>query len=156
MEKGYYEESEVGTPQGGVISPVLANRVLDGLEKALGEEYIVVRYADDFIVLGKTKESLKSDARERIEKFLFSRGVRLNMEKSSIVNISEGFDYLGYHFREFADSRYRKGKKQGIMLFKPSRDKIKTFRRMIKKIINRRKTLPLYLLIAKLNKYMRG
>jgi len=155
-ENNQIHESNVGTPQGGVISPMLANIVLDGLEDALGSEFIVVRYADDFLVLGKTKDSLKVNARTKIERFLSERGVKLNLEKSKIVEVSQGFDFLGFHFREFKDSSRIKGKKQGIMLVLPAKDKVKQFRKEIKDIFMKNKTLPLYLIINKLNAYMRG
>lgn len=156
IEKGMFEKTEKGTPQGGVISPVIANMVLDGLEECLGKEFLVVRYADDFVVLWKTKESLSIVAKKRINEFLQKRGVRLNMEKSRIVEVSEGFDYLGFHFREYKDSTRVKGRKKGIMLIKPAKENIKDCKNKVKDKIKMQKSLPLYLVISKINEIIRG
>jgi group II intron reverse transcriptase/maturase len=99
MEDGVYAETTIGTPQGGVISPLLANIVLDVLDKELAKAgYVFVRYADDFLVLAKT--------RPEIEKALeIVRGViegqlelKLSPEKTKIVTFGDGFDFLGFHF----------------------------------------------------------
>ena len=89
-----------GFPQGSPISPVLANMSLNGLQEWLGTEYLFVRYADDFLVLGKTKQALEEDALPKIREFLEPRGLRLNLEKTQITDFSQGFDYLSFNFRD--------------------------------------------------------
>jgi len=104
-----------GTPQGGVISPTLANLVLDGLERLLKENFRVkrldgqlhnpkvnlVRYADDFIITGARKELLEDEVRPLVEQFLRERGLELSPEKTCITHIEEGFDFLGQTVRRF-------------------------------------------------------
>jgi RNA-directed DNA polymerase len=82
---------------------MIANMVLNGLQDILGTEYLTVRYADDFVVLGKTREMLRDDAVPKIKNFLKPRGLTLNKEKTCITNISAGFDFLGFNFREYPD-----------------------------------------------------
>jgi RNA-directed DNA polymerase len=151
-----FHETAEGTPQGGIISPILANMVLDGMEKALGKEYPLVRYADDFVVLGGSKEKLEKEATPRIEKFLMERGLSLNLEKTKIVDVVEGFDFLGFNFREYPDISRVKGTKQGIFLVKPAATKIKNFRSKIKELVKSHKGKPMYVLVTKLNQVLRG
>jgi RNA-directed DNA polymerase len=94
---------EEGTPQGGIISPVLANMALDGLEDILlanfKKQVKMIRYADDFIIVGKTKEFLTQKVKPVIETFLITRGLELSAEKTRITHIQEGFDFLGQNIR---------------------------------------------------------
>jgi RNA-directed DNA polymerase len=96
-----------GTPQGGIISPTLANMVLDGLEKEIkkvahkGERVNFIRYADDFIVTSKNKEILEERIKPLIESFLTPRGLTLSEEKTSITHISNGFDFLSQNMRKY-------------------------------------------------------
>ena len=78
MDGKIFVETDEGIPQGGVISPMLANMALNGLEGKLGEEFLICRYADDFVVLGKTKAALEIDAMNLITAFLEERGGNLN------------------------------------------------------------------------------
>ena len=88
---------------GGVISPIIGNMILDGLEKVVhkGSKYRklnsvnFIRYADDFIVTAKRKETLEDEIIPRINAFLAQRGVELSEQKTRITHISEGFDFLG-------------------------------------------------------------
>jgi RNA-directed DNA polymerase len=89
MEKGQYKPTNRGTPQGGIISPVLANMALDGIEKVLksckalkGNLVHLVRYADDFIITGANKEILEQTVRPLIEAFLQERGLSLSENKT--------------------------------------------------------------------------
>ena len=126
--------TDAGTPQGGIISPILANLTLDGIEKLLKDKYHTgkngifsqrqaskhkvnyLRYADDFIVTAKTEEIAK-DVKELIKQFLKDRGLELSDEKTLITHIDDGFDFLGWNFRKY----------KGKLLVKPSAKSIKKF-----------------------------
>jgi len=96
------ETKEKGTPQGAVISPLLANIYLHPIDKVMeAEEYAMVRYADDCVVLCKTQEEAER-AMSRLRDLMESRGLTLHAEKTKIVdaNAPGGFDFLGYHFEQ--------------------------------------------------------
>ncbi|MDM4772971.1 group II intron reverse transcriptase/maturase [Solimonas sp. SE-A11] len=106
VEMGRLSPTEAGTPQGGIISPVLANMTLDGLESLLAERFKsrkhkvhMVRYADDFVVTGSSKELLEAQVKPVIEEFLAERGLWLSPTKTKITHISDGFDFLGWNVR---------------------------------------------------------
>jgi RNA-directed DNA polymerase len=106
VEFGSLKPTKAGTPQGGIISPVLANMALDGLEKLLAERFKsrtakvhLVRYADDFIVTGSSKELLETKVRPVIEEFLGERGLSFSLRKAKITHIEDGFDFLGWNVR---------------------------------------------------------
>jgi RNA-directed DNA polymerase len=121
LKAGYVENrslfpTEAGTPQGGIISPTLANMTLDGLEKLLlkhfprkkwkdGKKWTpkvnLVRYADDFIITGDSKELLENEVRPLMERFLKERGLALSTDKTRITHIDEGFDFLGQNLRKY-------------------------------------------------------
>ena len=108
LEKGTWFPTEAGTPQGGVVSPVLANMALDGLATLLECHFPrkliegvrvypkvnLVRYADDFIITGRSKEQLENEVWPLVEQFLHDRGLRLSPEKTRITHVSQGFDFL--------------------------------------------------------------
>jgi len=160
IDKRQFKRTDEGTPQGGVISPTLANITLNGLEqglklflnKKLGvraakrEKVNVVRYADDFVVTGSSKELLEATVKPWIEKFLRERGLELSEEKTRIVHIDEGFDFLGWNFRKYS----------GKMLIKPSRKNVKTFYGKVSEIIKSWLSKSPESLIAKLNPVLRG
>ena len=122
IHKGLLQHTEEGTPQGGIISPTLANVTLNGLEsglhahlrarigktKAAGLKVNVVRYADDFVITGSSKELLEEEVKPWVEGFLKERGLELSMEKTRIVHINEGFDFLGWNFRKYTETLLRK------------------------------------------------
>lgn len=110
LASGYLEGKTLfptlaGTPQGGVISPCLANMVLDGLEDVVAritkpsDKVHVIRYADDFVVTGASQEVLEHRIKPAIEEFLPGRGLRLSEEKTLITSVHEGFDFLGFNVR---------------------------------------------------------
>lgn len=161
LKAGFYEFNKVevteeGFPQGGVISPILSNVVLNGLEEAVGEDHFTVRYADDFVILGKTKEELQGPVTRKLINFLKERGLALNNAKTKIVGIAEGFDFLGYHFREYPDATRIKGRKQGIFLFKPAKANIKRVKQKLKQTFRENKSKPLHVLTIKLNQILRS
>lgn len=92
--------SEEGTPQGAVISPLLSNIYLDPLDHEMADDgYQMVRYADDFVVLCRSREEAE-EALEKIRRWMGSAGLRLHTEKTRLIDAREpgGFDFLGYHF----------------------------------------------------------
>jgi RNA-directed DNA polymerase len=145
-----------GFPQGSPVSPPLANLTLNGLEAYLGKEFLTTRYADDFIVAGKSPEELRNVALPKINSFLSKRGLKLDLDKTRIFSIEEGFDFLGLNFREYPDKHRAKGTKKGIFLVKPSSTKVKAFIRELVVIIKKHKQRSPYDLVLKLNQKLRG
>ena len=98
MEDGFLRPSTSGTPQGGVISPLLANIVLDKLDQRLTQSgFRFVRYADDFVVLCRSRAQAKQ-ALDFVDTFLRSElGLSLSPKKTKVVSFLEGFDFLGFH-----------------------------------------------------------
>jgi RNA-directed DNA polymerase len=100
MEEGVVHPTEAGTPQGGIASPVLANMALDGLEEiarravSANQKVNVVKYADDFIITGTTKEVLETTVKPAVVAFLKERDLELSEEKTHITHIDDGFDFL--------------------------------------------------------------
>ncbi|MGG4579873.1 group II intron reverse transcriptase/maturase [Alcaligenes sp. Me129] len=160
VHKGRLSPTEKGTPQGGIISPTLANVCLNGLEsdlkaylgtrygktKAVKLKVNVVRYADDFVITGNSQELLEAEIRPWIEAFLAQRGLRLSPEKTKVVHIDKGFDFLGWNFRKY----------KGKLLIKPSKKNVQTFYRKVREIVKTHLTVKQEDLIAKLNSVLRG
>ena len=141
VEEERKRKTERGTPQGGIISPLLANIALHGMEQAVGVTYgkqgdsyivkghrILVRYADDFVILTNTEEDAH-EAKATIEKWLQERGLALSEDKTSIRHITEGFDFLGFTIRQYADRKTKTGYK---LLIAPSKASVKAFTRRLK------------------------
>lgn len=147
--------TKAGTPQGGIISPLLANMTLDGIEKLLMAKYPkrgkntkkvnFIRYADDFIVTANLEETAR-EIRDVITAFLKERGLELSDDKTLITNINEGFDFLGWNFRKY----------KGKLLIKPSKKSIKRFTETISQTITAGAAWSQEVLIAKLNPIIRG
>lgn len=157
MEQGIFYPTEEGTPQGGIISPVLANMALDGLERYLrqhlprtwqGESVKVnlVRFADDFIITGCSRELLETRVRPLVEQFLAERGLELSTEKTVITHISEGFEFLGQNIRKY----------KGKLLIKPSRRSIQTLRKKVRCLVKANRQSRTANLIHQLNPVIRG
>jgi RNA-directed DNA polymerase len=148
--------TEAGTPQGGIVSPVLANMTLDGLEAMLAEKFPkakrtglkmnMVRYADDFIITGHSKEWLEQEVKPVVVEFLAERGLVLSPEKTRITHIEEGFDFLGWNIRKY----------NGKLLMKPSKANVKAHLDKIREIIKGNKTAKQANLIRLLNPVLRG
>jgi group II intron reverse transcriptase/maturase len=112
MEDGHREETEVGTPQGGVISPLLSNiylHVLDRIwQRRCAEVGVLVRYADDFVMLCRTKAQAE-EARRRVGLILQHLGVEAHPEKTRLVVLEdghEGFELLGCRLKKYRSVRY--------------------------------------------------
>jgi len=122
-DRGTLYPTTAGVPQGGLISPVISNRVLDGLEQVVcgssssrfrrRHHIHYVRWADDFSVTANSREVLAEVVLPRINAFLGARGVRLSAEKTVITPISQGFDFLGQTLRKH-ERRNRKPAKLRI------------------------------------------
>ena len=163
MDKHVLHETTDGTPQGGIISPALANCALDGLERVLEEKFPtkrplpslggklpcvnLIRYADDFIITGRTKELLEGEVKPLVEQFLQSRGLELSPKKTVITHVEQGFDFLGQNVRKYPN---------GKLLIKPSKKNIKVFLDGIRKTIKASLGLSAAELIDRLNPKIRG
>jgi len=167
LKSGYIFEGEIyktetGTPQGGIISPTLANITLDGMEGILKKKYWVnqkgtidrqhnrkkvylTRYADDFVVTATTEETL-IEIKEKLREFLKERGLKYSEEKTKIVDIKDGFDFLGWNFRKY----------KGKLLIKPSKKSLKGISEKIKEVIKRMRSSKQGELIKRLNPIITG
>ncbi len=162
LKAGYMEgtalyPTEDGTPQGGIISPVLANLALDGLETValqadsrrqgnLRPKINVVRYADDFIITGRSQEQLEEKVLPAVAAFLAERGLSLSKEKTKITRIEAGFDFLGASVRKY-------GRK---LLIRPSKENILRLLRELRGLIRTQKEATALDLIRQLNSKLRG
>ncbi|MCK4507062.1 MAG: group II intron reverse transcriptase/maturase [Desulfuromonadales bacterium] len=153
LEKETFNETRAGTPQGGIISPILANMALDGLEETIravvpkrGAKVNVVRYADDFIITGANPALLKEVVMPAVTAFLAERGLTLSEEKSKLYHINDGFDFLGVNIRKYDQK----------LLIKPAPQKVREFLQDIKAFIKHYVALPTDIFILKLNSKLRG
>ena len=157
LQAGYFEggklyPTKAGTPQGGIISPILANMTLDGLEAAVKAvapyrtKVNVIRYADDFVITGKSKELLEETIKPAVERYLGERGLTLSPEKTRITRIEDGFDFLGQ------SPRKRKGK----LLITPARSNVKTFLVKVRETIRKFTAKKPGDMIRTLNQKIRG
>ncbi|NEB51922.1 group II intron reverse transcriptase/maturase [Streptomyces griseus] len=136
VDDGRFTRTEEGTPQGGVISPLLLNIALHGMEEAAGVRFatrkgkvmwaakgtpILVRYADDFAVFCTSEEEAET-VRSRLADWLQPRGLRFNEEKTRILHLSDGFDFLGFNIRRHGDS----------LIITPSKDAVKRVRNRLR------------------------
>ena len=162
IDNNVFQRTEMGTPQGTIISPLLANIALHGMEEAVGINYdnrgrirgkrALVRYADDFVVFCESKEDALI-AKEEVASFLKTRGLSLSEAKTRIIQLSEGFDFLGFNIRHYSDpSRKTKLK----LLIKPSQENIQKAKKRIKEIFKSNLGKPLDLLIKEVNYLIRG
>jgi len=140
----------MGTPQGGVISPILANMTLDGMDALLKQKYRdrkvnLIRYADDFIITADSKE-LAEDIQEIIRTFLHERGLELSETKTRITHINDGFNFLGWNFRKY----------QGTLLVTPSKESVERVVRKISQKIKSAKAWSQDSLIEVLNPIILG
>ena len=157
IEKHVLHPTEEGTPQGGICSPVIANLALDGLERKLLERYPkpktgynakvnYVRFADDFIVTGISKELLEQEVKPLIEQFMRERGLTFSQEKTVITHINDGFDFLGQNVRKY----------NGKLIIKPARKNVLAFLRKVRTLIKTNKQATAGDLIVQLNPLIRG
>jgi RNA-directed DNA polymerase len=169
---GSYHDTHAGTPQGGVISPLLANIALHGMEEVLGVKYRkntrkgtgkttyelapnsvgLVRYADDFVVLCHSKEEAEA-IRAKLVVWLKERGLELSEEKTRITHLDEGFDFLGFNIRRYKTLTSKKGDK---LFIKPSKKSVKAIKQKLKETFRKYDGRPLEELISRVNPIIRG
>jgi RNA-directed DNA polymerase len=165
VELGDWQESRAGTPQGGIISPLLMNVALDGMERLFGCEdhdgnpvkavtkkgmnrsVVLIRYADDFLVTAPSKEILEQHVLPKTEAFLAERGLTLNQEKTRVVTIDEGFCFLGFEARKF---------RNGKLLIRPEKAKVLAHLRTIKAYLDANKQAPAGVVVRDLTPVIRG
>jgi RNA-directed DNA polymerase len=157
LKAGYWEKGQLfptskGTPQGGLISPLLSNLALDGMEQTVKavarqrDKVHFVRYADDFIVTGANRELLEQKVKPALTAFLHERGLELSEQKTVITPIQEGFDFLGHTVRKYGDK----------LLTTPAKSKVKSLRRRIRQVIQSALGLNQEALLRQLNPLLRG
>lgn len=170
MEGFTWHPTDAGTPQGGVISPLLANIALHGMESAVGvkrwwrdkarkltpqlrSNRAVVRYADDFVVTCTTRDEAEQ-AIDRLIPWLAERGLRLSQEKTRIVPIQEGFDFLGFTIRQYAaPGTKRRGT---VLLIKPSQASVRRIRTRLREEWLRLRGHGIEEVVARLTPIIRG
>ena len=160
VENRNFFPTVAGTPQGGIISPTLANLTLDGLEQLLKDNFPpkrirkqtirfkvnLTRYADDFIITGNTKELLEKEVKPLVEQFLRDRGLQLSPEKTCITPIEQGIDFLGQNLRKFGDK----------LLIQPSKKSIKAFLDKVRTLVHQLRGQSQAEVIRQLNPVIRG
>src|SRR6266498_1740976 len=161
VEHEWFTPTEEGTPQGGVISPVLLNVALHGMEQAAGVRYrtagvntgnvvagcpILVRYADDLVAMCHSREQAEQ-VKARLAAWLAPRGLAFNQDKTRVVGLEDGFEFLGFHVR-----RYRNGK----LLIKPSKAAVQRFRERLTAEMRSLRGANAHAVIARLNPIIGG
>ena len=167
MDNGKFSDSEEGTPQGGVISPLLANIALHGLEKFItgfrhkyrgnpckgnAEGKVkystasTIRYADDFVIIHESKEFVEY-LQQQTEKWLTGVGLEVKPSKTHICHSSEGFDFLGFNVRHYSVGAYRAATHNGhnlgfTTLITPSKQKVKIHLDEIGRVIDANRNAP--------------
>jgi RNA-directed DNA polymerase len=156
MEEGKYIRSDgTGTPQGGVLSPLLSNIYLHSFDRMFqmsGIAGTLVRYCDDFVILVRRDGK---QVQRRVEQMLKRLRLQLNKDKTRIVDARDGFDFLGVHFRMSRIGKKGVKIKEHCVVW-PSDRSMKRIRRRIKEVISRRYELSLEELIRELNPVIRG
>jgi RNA-directed DNA polymerase len=159
LEKGVFVATTEGTPQGGIISPALANATLDGLETWLQQHFgataaqrsrnkvHLVRYADDFLITGTSKRLLQREVQPLVAHFLKERGLELSHEKTKITRVEDGLDFLGQHVQRYGTK----------VLWKPSTKNVRALLDKVDKVLREQGGhQPVGLLIDQLNLILRG
>jgi RNA-directed DNA polymerase len=160
MDRGRFAPTERGSPQGGVISPVLMNVALHGMEEAAGVRYIrtganagtvrpgspvVIRYADDLVALCHSREQAEQ-VKARLAAWLAPRGLAFNEDKTRVVHLDVGVDFLGFNVR-----RYR-----GKLLIKPSKAAVKRIRARLTAEMRALRGHNAQMVLIRLNPIIRG
>lgn len=157
LERGRFQHTNEGTPQGGIISPILANMALDGLQAELERHFSYggragphkvhfVRYADDFIITGACAQVLQDQVVPLVKDFLAKRGLRLSQAKTRITNISSGFDFLGFNFRKYRSK----------FLIQPSEAAVRRLKEKIRDLLRQGRHRPALWMVSALNSLLGG
>ena len=152
LQSGTLTETLTGTPQGGIISPLLANIALDGLERLFSKHYWVhvIRYADDFVIIAPSKGLIETFVLPKVTRFLAERGLQLNLAKTHIIHRTRGFNFLGFTLKYF-----NTGKKP-MMLVKAQRSRLPGILQKIKAVFKTVLYTPLEQVLEKVNTIIRG
>ena len=159
VEQGRLHRTEDGVPQGGVISPVLLNVALHGMEEAAGVRYstnghrhvvsagcpVVIRYADDFVILCHSRQEAL-EVKTRLADWLAPRGLAFNEDKTRVVTLEEGFDFLGFNVRRYGNKP----------LIKPSKAAVRRIRERLRTELRSLRGTNAPTVIKKLNPIIRG
>jgi RNA-directed DNA polymerase len=170
VSKVGFEKTTRGTPQGGIISPLLANIALDGMERQFGiytrtgrykepsrriglnKSVSVFRYADDFVVIAPTREVIETYVRPKLEAFLASMGLQFSEAKTKIRHITEGFSFLGFRFQRF---NRRSGEFKELKM-QPDRERIDRFLQRFKEFTRTQWNTDVKAFIQDMNRRIRG
>ena len=161
LEQGTYMNPERGTPQGGILSPMLANVALTTLDRHC-ERYnkwsnSIIRYADDFVINCRSKEEAETAKKEITAMLKDKLGLTLSEEKTQIKNVHEGFNFLGFNIRKYKQkSPKSKYHEVGKLLIKPQEEKIYSHLREQKQILSSNKQARQESIIRKLNPVLQG
>ncbi|MED2737083.1 group II intron reverse transcriptase/maturase [Bacillus toyonensis] len=172
VDNNIFHQTDNGTPQGGIISPLLANIALHGMEEEIGVNYrkktekktgriyhevfdskSVVRYADDFVILCESKEEAQS-IYAKLAPYLKARGLELASDKTRVVHIQEGFDFLGFNFKHYPVNQ-EKGRLWKLLV-KPSKKSQEKMVDKLKETFEKNKGANVKKLIGDLNPLIRG
>jgi RNA-directed DNA polymerase len=152
-ENGKHFPTNEGTPQGGIVSPVLANLTLDGMEQAIRsqikprhDQVNFIRYADDFIATARHRETLEKKVKPAVVAFLAERGLELSEQKTTITHIETGFNFLGQTVRKYKNK----------LVIKPAKDGTKALLQKTHDCIKGMVGQTAEALIRKLNSLLRG
>jgi RNA-directed DNA polymerase len=172
-EDGVTRDTKMGTPQGGILSPLLANIALSVLDDHFAEAwqrdmatrvdrarrrrqggatYRLVRYADDFVVMVAGTKAHAEDLRDEVAAVLSTMGLRLSPEKTLIVGIDEGFDFLGFRIQR----QTKQGSSQASVYTWPSKKSLTSIRAKVKAVTRQGTNHPLSELLRRLNPVLRG
>ncbi|MEV6258879.1 group II intron reverse transcriptase/maturase [Nocardia sp. NPDC051911] len=161
VENGTFSPTDEGSPQGGVISPLLMNVALHGLEEAAGVRYhttwaepgravagtpILVRYADDLVACCYSEQQADR-VKAALAEWLKPRGLVFNEDKTRVVHLSQGFDFLGFNLRR---------RSQGKLIIKPSQDAVRRIRKRLTTEVRNQRGSNAAAVIAKLTPIIRG
>ena len=173
--EGNREESDAGTPQGSVISPLLANVALHGMENRMTQlanslkgnksanrtSLTFIRYADDFVCLHPDREVIDR-AKAILQEWLKEAGLEINEQKTRVTHVSSGFNFLGFNIRQYQVGKHNSGKNShghplGFKtLIKPSKERVKKHYEKIAEVIFRHTSAPQRALVLRLNPIIRG
>ena len=150
LKAGYVEDeifnaTERGVPQGGVVSPLLSNVAFDGMQQLLKGKAGFVRYADDLVATAPSREKIEAIV-PLIQGFLHERGLELHPEKTRIVSVQDGFNFLGFHVQYF----------QGKCLFKPQKEKVLQLLQDVRQWLRTHRQARALNVIAHLNPILNG
>ena len=158
IDKDTLHPTEEGVAQGGTCSPAIANIALDGLEQVLRQQYPktsrlgrrakvnMIRYGDDTVITGNSKELLEDEVLPLVKQFMGERALELSAEKTKVVHIEEGFDFLGQNVRKY----------NGKLLIKPSTDSVHALLKKVREVIKTNKPATAGKLIVQLSPIIKG